>query len=177
MTIHMLGYARTGKELEVMDALTAAGIPYWRGITVDFVRKGKNRTAEPVERPSLPNYIWLQPSDPEQIAAMREVKFLARTVKFLCDGSARAFAAFAREADARRAEADRIVGNRAAICEYKHGDRIEIRDGALAGQFATFRRMVETAADLHPRVEADMLMMGGVVPVRLDPLSVRRAAE
>lgn len=176
MTIHMLGYARTGKELEVMDALTAAGIPYWRGTRVDFVRKGKQRTPEPVESPALPNYVWLQPDSIQELHFAR-IKYLAHTVHFLSESSVRAFAAFAREVDARRAEADRIVGNRAAICEYKHGDRIEIRDGALAGQFATFRRMVETAADLHPRVEADMEMMGAYVPVRLDPLSVRRAAE
>lgn len=175
MTIHMLGYARTGKEMEVMDALTAAGIPYWRGTRVDFVRKGKQRTPEPVESPALPNYVWLQPRDGAEECKLWDIKFLARTHHRLLPGTVRSFEVFASAVDERRAEADRIIGNRKAICEYKHGEQVQIVGGALAGQLATFRRMVEGAADLHPRVEADMQIFGGSVSVRIDPLNVRKA--
>ena len=155
-----------------MSALDDLGIPHWRGVRVEFERQGKKRLPEPVEYPSLPNYVWLWP-DHHQIHQLRDVKHLAHTMRFLTDADVRAFGVFRAAADARHAEAMRIVGNRAAICEYRQGERLIIADGPLAGMLATFSRMVQASDFAH--VEAEVEIFGALVPTVLDPLSVKKA--
>ncbi len=209
-----LGYAITGKEIIAMDDLSRLGIDHWRGIRIEFERRGKVRTAEPFEYSALPNYIWIRP-EPYQVSLLSEVRFLGHTFRPLLPQVVEQFAAYrcqveAKEAEARaliaereeilaqaRAEKQAIVAQvmkraeamkvkeasaakrmteyRTAIVAYQDGARIEIREGPLAGELATFRRMVQGAADLFPSIEAEMEMMGRVVPVLLDPLAVRKA--
>lgn len=169
-----LGYARTGKEFEVMDALARLGINHWRGERIEFERRGRNRTADPYTYPALPNYVWIGP-EPRQVHLLVTIPHLARTFLTLTEASGNAMRAFADMAERRKAEARRIIGNREAISGYQAGDVLEIRDGPFAGQLARFERMVQAAHDYYPTIAAHMEVMGRAVAVTLDPLNVRRA--
>lgn len=169
-----LAYARTGKEFAVMDDLADLGIAHWRGERIEFERRGKNRTAEPYRYPALPNYIWIRPL-PQQVHSLASIEFMARTFHFLSAHSAREMERFRRMAEARKLEAERIIGNRDAIAEYQAGQKLEISDGPFAGELATFCRIVHRSGELFPKIKAEMSLMGALVPIELDPLSVRKA--
>ena len=47
--LNWLGFAVTGKEFVAMDDLRRFGIDHWRGVRIEFERRGKQRTAEPHE--------------------------------------------------------------------------------------------------------------------------------
>lgn len=176
MTLDLLGYATTGKEFEVMDQLAALGIQHWRGERIEFERKGKVRTAEPYTYPALPNYVWITATH-GQLHRVVSIKHLFPTVQFMARGDVAGFEAFRRSAEARLAEANRIIGNRAAISAYRKGEKLEIRDGSLAGKLARFSRMIHSANEQFPQIEAEMELFGMVTKIKVDPLSVRRAAE
>ena len=171
-----LAYAVTGKEFIAMDDLTRFGIDHWRGVRVEFERRGKARTADPYEYPALHNYIWIRPT-PSQVAKLSEVRFLGSTFHMMGRAAIRGFDLFRGEVEERHAEAMRIVGNRSAIAEYKRGDPIQVRDGVLAGFMATFHRMVKRQHDLFPVIEAEMELFGRSSVIHLDPLDVRRASS
>jgi hypothetical protein len=169
--IDMLRYAVTGKEFTVMDDLHKLGITHWRGTTVVFKRRPTSRMPDAYDFPALPNYLWLT-VQPEQIHLMRDIKFLTPTFLFMTRADVRAFGEYAAQVDEREREARRIAGNRDAIQIYKKGEAIQIKDGPFAGKLAHFRTMVQNAADLFPKVEADVEMFGGMTRVRFDPLAV-----
>ena len=173
----MLGYAITGKEFVAMDDLARFGIEHWRGTQVKFERRGKQRTAEPHEYPALHNYIWLRPTN-AQMPYLAKARFLGGTFHWLSNAAIRQLAAFRERIDAKLQEAKRIEGNRKAIADYaafKPGELLEIREGPLAGEMARFSALVQKSQDLFPIIKAEMDLMGRVVPVKLDPLDVRRA--
>ena len=194
--MHWLGYAITGKELVAMEDLDRFGIKYWKGLRIEFERRGKVRTAEPFEYAALPNYIWIQP-EAHQVARLSEVRFLGHTFRQMHSHMVREFAIFrdkieAKEAEARalieerkklaeaakRKEADaakRMALYRTAIAAYQEVALIEIREGPLAGELAKFKRLVQGASEPFPRIEAEMQMMGQLISVKLDPLSVCKA--
>jgi len=201
--LNWLGWAMTGKEFVAMSDLARFGIDHWRGVRIEFERRGKQRTAEPHEYPALHNYIWVNPTL-EQVPMLSKVRYLGSTFHMLgltaikqCrefhsevaqkEAEARdlmaerehileeAKARGVRKAQGEAALSKRMAAYRTSIASYTEGAQIEIRDGALAGEIATFRRLVQNAHDLFPRLQADIMMMGQLVPVELDPLDVRRA--
>ena len=186
-----------------MSDLARFGIDHWRGVRIEFERRGKQRTAEPHEYPALHNYIWVNPTL-EQVPMLSKVRYLGSTFHMLGPQIIKQCRAFhsevaQKETEARvlmaererileeaKARADtkeqceaalskRMAAYRTSIASYTDGAQIEIRDGALAGEIATFRRLVQNAHDLFPRLQADIMMMGQLLPVELDPLDVRRA--
>lgn len=198
-----LGYAITGKEFVAMEDLTRFGIDHWRGVRIEFERRGKQRTAEPHEYPALRNYIWIRPTL-RQIRFLSDVRFLGRTFHMMLPSTVDRFRVFCGEVEAREAEARKIIAAqeeakrvaqekartaesrkaalaakkaliKAAIAEYKYGDQIIIRDGVLAGELATFKRLVQGAHDLIPYIEAEIELMGRSTLLKVDPLAVRRA--
>lgn len=199
-----LGYAITGKEFVAMEDLTRFGIDHWRGVRIEFERRGKQRTAEPHEYPALRNYIWIRPTL-RQIRFLSDVRFLGRTFHMMPPATVDRFRVFCGEVEAREAEARKIIAAqeeakrvaqerarsaesrqaalaakkaliKASIAEYKAGDQIIIRDGVLAGELATFKRLVQGAHDLIPYIEAEIELMGRSTLLKVDPLAVRRAA-
>lgn len=202
--MNLLAYAITGKEFVAMDDLTRYGIDHWRGVRIEFERRGKQRTAEPHEYPAIHNYIWLRP-EPEQMRHLSGVRFLGSTFHFLGPRAITDLQRFQREVEAKEAEARAIIVEqerameiakdkaraaeskraemaaqramiKASLAEYAAGDPIIIRDGILAGEMATFKRLVQGAKDVFPFVEAEMEMLGRITTVKIDPLAVRRAA-
>ena len=201
--LNWLGWAMTGKEFIAMSDLARFGIDHWRGVRIEFERRGNQRTAEGHEYPALLNYIWLNPTI-KQVPMLSKVRYLGSTFHQLGPHIIKQCSAFHSEVEQKEAEArdliaererilvdaktradtkeqgeaalgKRMAAYRTSIASYTDGAQIEIRDGALAGEIATFRRLVQTAHDLFPRLQADIMMMGQLVPVELDPLDVRRA--
>jgi transcription antitermination factor NusG len=78
-------------------------------------------------------------------------------------------------------QAQKVMQNRDATKEarrealktiqaYQPGDLLEVIAGPLAGQIAAFSAMVERGASLTPEIAAEW----GAIPLRLDPLAVRK---
>ena len=203
--LNWLGFAVTGKEFVAMDDLRRFGIDHWRGVRIEFERRGKQRTAEPHEYPAIHNYIWIRPTK-SQVQHLSSVRFLGSTFHILNAHGVRQFRRFGDEVEAEEAkaraiiaqqeEAKRIADNMAlkaetrkqqlaakrasiaaAMNEYKAGEMIEIRDGVFAGELARFRKLCLGAADVHPFIEAEIEMMGRIATVQIDPLTVRRAVN
>ena len=202
--LNLLAYAITGKEFVAMSDLSRFGIDHWRGVRIEFERRGKQRTAEAHEYPAIHNYIWLRPTH-QQMQHLSRVRFLGSTFHFLGKHAIADLMRFQGEVEEKEAEARAIIAEqeramqlaqdkakaaeskqaemaaqramiKAALAEYNAGDPIIIRDGVLAGEMATFRRLVQGANDVFPFIEAEMQMLGCVTKIRIDPLVVKRAA-
>lgn len=173
-----LAYATSGKEFEVANKLSSLGFTVWCGRSITFARKGKRRRPEAIEKPKLPNYLFLTLT-PDQWHDLhrRDVKHLASTFYQLRRDDEKALAAFRHEVDAAHAEGRRIARNNdlAEIAEYKRGQALVDLTGTFGEAVLRFRRMVERAHELHPKIEAEMDFMGRSVRVELDPLDVRAA--
>lgn len=173
-----LAYATTGKEFEVADKLASLGFTVWCGREITFLRKGKRRRPEAVEKPKLPNYLFLDLT-PEEWHDLhrRDVKHLASTLYQLRRDDIKALATFRHEVDQAHAEGQRIARNNdlAEIAEYKRGQALVDLTGTFGDAVIRFRRMVERAHELHPRIQADIDMFGRTVSIELDPLDVRAA--
>ena len=203
--LNLLAYAITGKEFVAMDDLTRFGIDHWRGVRIEFERRGKQRTAEPHEYPAIHNYIWLRPTH-QQMQHLSSVRFLGSTFHFLGKHAIADLMRFQSEIAEKEAEARAIIAEqekalalaqdkakaaetkraemaaqraiiKAKLAEYAAGDPIQIREGVLAGEMATFKRLVQGANDVFPFVEAEIQMFGRATTIRVDPLDVRRAAN
>lgn len=173
-----LAYATSGREFEVAEKLASLGFTVWCGRAITFRRKGKRRRPEAVEHPKLPNYLFLTLTPDEwHDLHRRDVKHLASTLYMLRRDDERALATFRHEVDTAHREGHRIARNNdlAEIAEYKRGQRLVDLTGTFGETVLTFRRMIERAHEMHPRIQADMEMMGRVVTVELDPLDVRAA--
>jgi len=186
--MEIMGYAQGGCEFEVMADLRAIGVTCWNGKRVEFERRGKERIAQPFEYPALPNYLHIT-APFCMVSDIMDIRHLSRTIKFLHPADVRSWQVFERAADARYAEAQRVILERERmslanasrqdminiIAQYKAGDALEISGGAFAGMLATFGRMVVKPGTSHPMVEAKVQMFGGEVATAVDPLDVRRA--
>lgn len=64
---------------------------------------------------------------------------------------------------------------RAYECQYKPGDALEVLTGAMAGHTGVFREVIQQAHDKFARLRLEMEMLGGPVPVDVDPDQVRAA--
>lgn len=185
---HIMAYATTGREFEVMDDLAAIGVDYWRGKRIEFERRGKSRIAEPFEYPALPNYLHI--SAPfYRVSDIMNIRHLSRTIKFLHPSDVRGWQVFQNASDSRYAEAQKVIIERERmslanasrqdminlIAQYKAGDALEISGGAFAGMLATFGRMVVKPGTAHPMVEANVRIFDRDVPTAVDPLDVRKA--
>jgi len=174
MTITYLGYARSGKEVEVTESIKAMDLAVYCPMRIEFIRRGKDRRARRVESPYLQNYIFAE-IPAERFLDVLAVKYLASTLTPLSGADMRSLWQFRDMVEDEYADAKRISQNQAAICEYKAGQAIQALDGRFSDKMLTFRSMVERAHDMYPKVVAGMEMMGRELTVELDPLNVRAA--
>jgi hypothetical protein len=175
-----LAYATSGKEFEVADKLASLGFTVWCGRRIDFVRKGKRRRPEAVEKPKLPNYLFLTltPDEWHRLQRLKnegQIKHIAGTMYQLRRDDEDALTEFRAGVDGAHAEGQRIAKNNdiAEMAQYRAGQRLVDLTGTFADVCLTFRRMVERAHEAFPKVEADMEMFGRMTRVYLDPISVR----
>ena len=164
----------TGQEQTVQEQLEALGLTCSVPLRVDVIRQGKRRRPDVVERAYLPGYAfgWFGNDDWHAVKHAKHV----RTMMGVSEPSERLVLAFiARvEADymARKAQID--AGLR--VEEYNPGDLLQIMTGPFAGQLARFTRMLETAHDVFPMIEAELDVFGRAARVQVDPITARRAA-
>lgn len=170
-----LGYARGGKEFEVTADIEALGVAVYCARKIEFLRRGKERRPRPVEAPYLQNYLFIE-IPAELFLDVLAIKYLASTLTPLSGADMRSLGRFRDEVDLEYAAAQRIGRNQDAISEYKTGQALRVLDGQFSDKMLTFRSMVDRAHDMHPKVIADMEMMGQNVTVELDPLNVRAAS-
>lgn len=173
-----LAYITTGKEFEVRDKLTERGIACWIARKVDLVRRGKRRRPDVVVSPYWNNYAFVTLADEDwHDLRDRPVKHLAPTMHPLRRDDLKEFAALRSSNDEAYTHAMRTIesATKAELAEYRRGQAIKPISGSFADTLLRFRRIVESAHDLHPMIEAEMDLMGRVVRVKVDPLDVRAA--
>lgn len=164
-----------GQEQNVQEQIEALGLTCAVPLRVDVIRQGKRRRPDVVERAYLPGYAfaWFGAEDWHAIRGAKHV----RTMMGVSAQSERLVRAFiARvQADYEARMAQISAGLR--VEEYNPGDLLQIMTGPFAGQLARFTRMLETAHDVFPVIEAEMELMGMATRVQVDPIAARRAAE
>lgn len=166
-------YTRAGQEFDLQDEMRALGLWAVAPRKVELVRQGKRRRPDTVVSPYLPGYLFFQADDDQwhQIRAKR----LVRSTMGMTEASARdAMRFIARvEADYTARMAEIEAGIR--VAEYNPGDLLQIMCGPLAGHIAAFVAMQEGSD--FPRIRAEVALFGTSVPVTLDPISAKRAAQ
>lgn len=175
MTTWWLGYAKAGREFEVRDELRGMGITCEVPRKVEAKRVPTKRTPVAVTTPYLGNYVFIHCSN-DQWHQAHGTKHLASTMqpiseqftrRHLMEFIDRVELDYSTRMDAIRAGEQ--------VSEYEPGDRIEILSGPLKGQMATFKRIVENANELFPRIEAEGQLFGRAVKVDVDPIHARKA--
>jgi transcription antitermination factor NusG len=167
-------YARTGREFDVEEQATTLGIQAIVPRRVDIIRRGKRRWPDAIESPFLPNYVFVWMTD-EEWHWLRDIKEVASIMGVIPQYEPiirRFIDRVGADHDARMAQI--AAGQR--VAEYEPDDVLQIISGPLQGQMARFRKMVERADELFPKIAADMELMGRIVPVEIDPLDARKVA-
>jgi transcription antitermination factor NusG len=168
-------YARKGHEMEAQAEIEKLGIRAVVPLSVEAVRRGYRRRAEPVVSPVLPNYVFTD-GDATDWHAVASVAKLAPTMIFLADSVARRYLLpFIAKTEADFTERMAAIEAGRRLEEYRPGDALAILSGPFEGQLARFRRIVETSFDYFPMIEADMEMFGRITTVKVDPIKARKA--
>lgn len=165
-------YARGGREFEVAEAMQDIGIDPICETRCVFKRVGKDRRATPHDEPYLPNYIFAQVPEDTYLAVM-QIKNISTTTTPMSKRDLQTVLRYQEACQAEYEEAQRIIRNKGAVCEYNPGQAMRFLDGRFSDKMLTFRSIVERAHDMHPKVVMDMEMMGRVVRVEADPLDVK----
>lgn len=144
---------------------------------IEFKRSGKKRHPEPVTSAYLPGYIFAEIPAAAFVKAI-QCRGLSSTLMAITPSEARAVMRFLDRVDGENAEAQRIIASRdrAAMCQHRPGDALEVLAGPFRDRMVQFTRMVQAAHDLHPMVEFEAEMFGQKVKGRIDPLDVKGAA-
>lgn len=171
MTQLWIGYARTGREFEVRDAIRALGADADVPRKVEAVRVGKKRWPEPRVSPILPNYVFVT-CEIDQWHAVHGVRYLAPTMVIASRAAAIQIAAFVAATEAEYADRMARIEAGQRLEEFADGDPISIA-GPLGATLATFRALVEHPGSEYPAIRAEIEMMGRSVAIEADPLMVR----
>jgi transcriptional antiterminator NusG len=164
-------YAHTGREFDVARDLACIGIDAWCGRRIEWKRVGKDRRPRATELPVLPNYIFAT-MDAEQFHQARQVKHLAPTMAMLSRASVRGYESFRKVVETQYRLADQKRRCSEVVVEpFMAGQVLDIIGGPFADLCGKFRRVVQAAHDVHPKIEMDM----GGITVQVDPLDVRRS--
>lgn len=172
MTLWVVATAN-GQELNVQEQLEAMNLQCSVPLRVDMIRQGKRRRPDVVERAYLTGYAfaWFAVEDWHTVRGAKHV----RTMMGVSAQSERLVRAFIDRVEADyRARMEQIdAGLR--VAEYNPGDLLQIMTGPFAGQLARFMRMLETAHDVFPLIEAEIDVFGRLAKVQVDPIAAKRA--
>jgi len=170
-----IAYSRSGKEFDVQAEIAELGITSWVARKIEAKRVPTKRLPVAVIAPYLANYIFITATD-DDWHRLQGIKHLAHTMTPVSPKAARAYldpfkARIDTDFDARQAAIN--AGER--VSEYAPGDLLRIMAGPLAGQIATFRKLVETDHDIFPRIRAEVALFGRITEIDLDPINARPA--
>ncbi len=173
MTLYAI-YTPARQELATERAITDLGIRAECAKRVDLIRQGKRRWPDAVISSYLPNYVfaWLTPQGWHEVHKLKT----ARDLMAIGAGPERGVVSFLARVNADYRQRMDMIEAGERLAAYDPGDLLTVMTGSFAGQLASFTRMVETANDIFPQIEAAMSIMGRVVNVRLDPLTVCKSA-
>jgi transcription antitermination factor NusG len=165
--------AYTRHEFAAQEECETLGLESFVPRRVDMIRQGKRRRPDPVISPAWPRYIFVDVT-PDQWHWLKSSKHV-HSVAWVPEREAQAIRKQARAIERDfTARMDQIeAGDR--VAEYEPGQVLDIVSGQFAGQIVTFIGMIERAEEMFPTIEAEMVAMGRVVKMRLDPLDVRKA--
>lgn len=166
-----LGYAKAGKEFEVEQAAKEMGIFAWVPRKLEVKRVGKKRTPEIVERPFLPNIVFLE-MDSHQWHQMQGAKHLKQTFYTLNRKDVLDMLNFRSQIEAAQEAERRALQNKGALCEYEPGQELRVLNGPFVDFVARFKRLVENAYDLHPKYQVEVSVFGRPTMLTIDPLDV-----
>lgn len=166
-----MAYARTGQEFAVQAAIEALGLAVYLPRKIEAIRRGNRRFPDAVTTPLLPNYIFFD-ATPDQWHSVKAVKHLSPAMTPIARAYVPRLMQFVSTAET--AYRDRLAKIEAGerVEQFQPGDVMAILSGPLQGQFARFRRLVESPGDMFPQIEADVSILGHTVRARLDVLSV-----
>lgn len=165
-------YARSGCEFAAQEECEALGIECYVPRRVDMVRQGKRRRPDPVVRPFLPNYLFIEATD-EQWHWLKDSKH-CRTIKNINEAEARLVHRFIARVEADYASRMMQIEAGQRVDEYEPDDALEIIAGPFRGMLARFKAIAE-GAGIFPEIVAELDLMGQATKARLDPLVVKRA--
>ena len=169
-----MAYAKSGKELEVKDALAEDGITAHCALKVEMKRVGKRRRPDVFVEPLLPNYLFIECTDEQYLVAIG-TKHLASTMTMVPAGDKASVMRFIGRAQDAFSERMAKIDAGERLDQFQVGDLLDVLEGPLAGLVATFRGIVDRDRSIFPVISADVEFMGGVVRAEIDPISVRAA--
>lgn len=167
-------YVRTGKEFDAQEECETLGITCHVPRRVDMIRQGKRRRPDPVVKPFLPNYVFIE-ATPAQWHDLKDTK-LIRTTMGIGEGNARLVHRFIAKVEADYAERMAQINAGERVSEYAENDLLEILEGGFREKLLRFSRVAE-GANGFPIVLAKAELFGREVEVPLDPLIVKKAAN
>ena len=165
-------------EFAVERQLKALGIEAHTPRRIEFKRLGKKREAEPITSPYLPGYFFAEIPAALYAEALA-VKGIGSTLMTICAAEVKIYVRpFLSKVREENAVAQHIIeaNDKAAMCQFKAGDALEILEGPFKDRIVRFERMVQAAHDLHPMIEASVEVLGREAKMRFDPLKARGAA-
>lgn len=169
-----VGTERVHNEFIVEQELQAIGVDAWVGRALVAERRGKERRPRFYEQPYLPNYIFMQIPNSLYFKA-KGVKGLADTFTGICAAEIASLERFKGFVQAEWDGQDRLRRNGQIKTVYKPGQALKHVSPMFEDRLLTFRSIVERAGDLHPKVRADVEMMGRMVTIEVDPLDLKVA--
>ena len=170
MQVHWIGYAQAGKEFAVQGEIKALGINCLVPRRIDVVRKGRRETEAPITSPALMNYVFIT-GTMDQWHLARTVKGLSEICIFVGDRVWQTVVEFCdrTETDYEARTARILAGE--FVGRHTPGEELRIVSGPLAGQLATFSRMV--GIDQSRAVRATVQLLGRDVLATLNPMHVK----
>jgi hypothetical protein len=168
------GYAKSGHEFRVEQELTDMGITSWVARKMDFKQVGKKRDLTAVISPHLPYPFIFINVDVERYIELSGVKSLASTLVAIPGKSVRDLERFRKEVEAAYEAKKAILESGQRLSMFTEGERLEIISGPLAGQLATFRKIVDQAGIMHRSLRVSVDFMAKGIDATLDPLDVRK---
>jgi transcription antitermination factor NusG len=161
----------TRREFDAQEEAETLGLTCHVPRRVDLIRQGKRRRPDPVIRPYLPGYVFVE-TDADGWHMLKASKHLRTWMGIGPKEAERVMQFIARvESDFTQRMAQIEAGER--VSEYAPGDLLQIIAGPFSGQLARFKRIAEGA--MFPEVVAETELMGQSVTIRLDPLAAKRA--
>ena len=164
------------KQLWVQEELRRMGISAWCGTSVEFKRQGKRRVPDKIERPYIPNYLFIEMSAAQffTVSSLDHVSPQFQIVPSMQMKQLRDWQEGVNEAHQQALRVD--ANSKAAIAQYKHGQALRALSGPLEHFPMWFERVVKEAHDDWPKIEVEVDVMGARRKVRFDPLDVRADA-
>lgn len=163
----------TRREFDAQEEAEALGLTCYVPRRVDLIRQGKRRRPDPVIRPFLPGYIFVE-TNADGWHLLKSSKHFRSWFGIGPNETRRVMAFIDRcEAEYQERWAQIEAGER--VSEYQPDDLLEVLEGGFREKLLKFSRTVEDAKG-WPVVLAKTELFGREVEVPLDPLLVRRAA-